>query len=172
MRMRTRIVAGAAVVAAATATATTLLVTQGSASSDGTQPSLAQVRHATAAFHSIAAAEHAHYEPFLPCFDDPTHGGMGQHFVDQARLKDDGRVSATHPEALVYEPRPDGYKLVAVEYIVPGPATLNPVPTLFGRPFTYAASLGVWKLHAWIWRPNPAGMFADYNPDVRMCPGR
>jgi hypothetical protein len=166
------VLTGVATVAAATATATTLLVTQGSASPGRSGPSLADVRNATAAYHSIAAAEHAHYEPFLACFDDPAHGGMGQHFVDQALLKDNGRVSATHPEALVYEPRPDGYRLVAVEYVVPGPDTLSPVPTLFDQPFTYNATLGVWKLHAWIWRPNPAGMFADYNPDVRMCPGR
>ena len=24
-------------------------------------------------------------------------------------------------------------------------------------------------MHAWVWKPNPAGMFADWNPNV-ICP--
>ena len=74
------------------------------------------------------------------------------------------------PAALVFEPHKDGrYQLVAVEYVVPGPPDMR-APHLLNHDFTYLSSLGVWKLHAWIFRPNPAGMFADYNPNVRQCP--
>ena len=27
--------------------------------------------------------------------------------------------------------------------------------------------LQVWYLHMWVWRENPAGLFADYHPGVR-----
>ena len=30
-------------------------------------------------------------------------------------------------------------------------------------------TLGIWALHAWIWRPNPGGMHADFNPQVSLC---
>lgn len=131
------------------------------------QAQLAQVRAATAAYHSIPAAEADGYIEFLPCFDDSALGGMGQHWLLPPAL---GRpLDPTKPAALVYEPRNGSYQLVAVEYVVPGPADMTP-PHLLGRDFTYLAALGVWKLHAWIWRPNPSGMFADYNPNSAMCP--
>ena len=63
----------------------------------------------------------------------------------------------------------DDQYVAAGATIVPGPADMTP-PHLLGRDFTYLSALGVWKLHAWIFRPNPAGMFADYNPSVRQCP--
>jgi hypothetical protein len=132
------------------------------------QSQLAQLRNATAAYHNLDAAEHAGFVPFLQCFDDATAGGMGQHFLLGSALN--GSVDLLNPPVLVYEPRDDGtYRLVAVEYVVPGPSTMTP-PQLLGQPFTYNSDLGVWKLHAWVWRPNPAGMFADFNPNVRMCP--
>jgi hypothetical protein len=133
------------------------------------QAQLAQVRAATAAFHgSTAAAERAGYIKFLPCFDDPQLGGMGQHWLLPGALA--APLDPTSPAALVYEPESDGsYRLVAVEYVVPGSPDMTP-PHLLGRDFTYLPSLGVWKLHAWIWRPNPSGMFSDYNPNSAMCP--
>ena len=61
---------------------------------------------------------------------------------------------------------------MAVEYIIPLSAWQSAAkPTLFGKDFTRIDSLGLWALHAWIWRPNPNGMFQNYNPSVRMCPG-
>jgi hypothetical protein len=131
------------------------------------QAQLAQVRAATAAYHSIPTAEARGYIEFLPCFDDPVQGGMGQHWLLPTALAQP--LDPTTPTALVYEPRDGSYQLVAVEYVVPGPSDMTP-PRLLGRNFTYLAALGVWKLHAWIWRPNPSGMFADYNPNSAMCP--
>jgi len=159
-----------AVVASACVLLTTTLISAvvPLASAGGSiQAQLAQVRAATATFHSIPAAEARGYIKFLPCFDDPALGGMGQHWLLPTALAQP--LNPTTPTALVYEPRDGSYQLVAVEYVVPGPADMTP-PRLLGRDFTYLAALGVWKLHAWIWRPNPTGMFADYNPNSAMCP--
>lgn len=134
------------------------------------QASLADVRQATAKFHDPAVALNAQYNPLLACFDLPGVGGMGQHYVNTGLL--DGTVNASEPEALVYEVDGDRLQLVAVEYIIPlGAWQSADKPTLFGKEFTRIDSLGLWALHAWIWRPNPDGIFANYNPNVRMCPG-
>jgi len=29
------------------------------------------------------------------------------------------------------------------------------------------APLGIWYLHVWHWEPNPSGVFADWNPNVK-----
>ena len=134
---------------------------------------LGAVRHATDAFHSLEASYKAGYAPLLACFDQtgPGGGGMGQHLVKGSLL--DATVVPTQPEGLVYEIRGDRLKLVAVEYIVPFtavPSTSNP-PHLFGRAFFKNTTLQLWALHAWIWRSNPMGTFANYNPNVRLCPG-
>ncbi|HET6818287.1 MAG TPA: hypothetical protein VFH66_13760 [Mycobacteriales bacterium] len=160
---------------AAVATLMTGLVTVSGVGTASAAPSiqaqLAQVRAATAAFHSIPAAEAAGYVKFLDCFDSAEFGGMGQHWLLPGALAKP--LDPASPAALVYEPRADGsYQLVAVEYVVPDPEkTLeNNKPELLGQQFTYLDALGVWKLHAWIWRPNPAGMFKDFNRNVNMCP--
>lgn len=132
-------------------------------------PGIAQVRRATAQFHALTAAEGAGYEAFLDCIDHPSEGGMGQHYVDFSIL--DGEVDALAPEALVYEVRGTQQKLVGVEYVVPQSAwTQADPPRLFGETFHRNDVLGIWALHAWIWRPNPAGMFTDFNRAVGACP--
>ena len=160
-----RILRSAAIAGALTVSAT-LLPTSIASAEPSVQSQLASLRQATAAYHSLDAAEADGFVPLLSCFDSPTLGGMGQHFFIPSRM---GVVSLNEPTALVYEPRDGRYNLVAVEYIVPGPGDMTP-PHLLGRDFTYLSALGVWKLHAWIYRPNPAGMFADYNTNVRACP--
>jgi hypothetical protein len=148
------------------------LSTSGVQASNGDDESaLAGVRHATAPYHDLDKAIAAQYGRLLPCFDLPGVGGMGQHYVDTSRL--DATIEANRPEALVYEVDGDRLQLVAVEYIVPWTAWAPAAPPqLFGRSFTRNTSLHLWALHAWIWRPNPSGMFANYNPAVKLCPGR
>jgi hypothetical protein len=136
------------------------------------QPDLDQVRRATAAFHSVAIAEEAGYaDSGLPCFDAST-GGMGFHWV---RGPLDDAPQANSPDALVYEPGPDGQlRLVGVEYLMAFDASPNQAPELFGQTFHELDlpqfGLHVWELHAWIWRPNPAGTFTDFNAHVAPCP--
>jgi hypothetical protein len=61
-----------------------------------------------------------------------------------------------------------------VEYIVrkdlwdaTGSSTL---PSLNGMSLHLEPSLGVYILHVWAWKNNPAGMFEDWNPSVALCP--
>ena len=140
------------------------------ASNGDDEGAVAGVRQATAAYHDLDKAVAAHYGPLLPCFDSPGVGGMGQHYVDTSRL--DATIEANRPEALVYEVDGNRLQLVAVEYIVPWTAWVSTTPPqLYGRAFFSNTTLHLWALHAWIWRPNPTGMFANYNPRVKLCPG-
>ncbi|MGH2557102.1 MAG: hypothetical protein ACRDHO_15525 [Actinomycetota bacterium] len=135
----------------------------------GGKSELSKVKKATARYHDLDKAIADGYERFLECFDLPGVGGMGQHYVDLAAL--DGEAEATHPEAMVYEVRGDRLKLVAVEYVIPQSEWSDPEPpSLFGQSFHRNDNLGIWALHAWIWRPNPLGLFEDWNPRVRLCP--
>ncbi|MEO8107008.1 MAG: hypothetical protein ABI720_06775 [Actinomycetes bacterium] len=149
--------------AAATVIGATLI----GAPASGSMAQFAGVRQATASLHTVAAAEGAGYEKFLPCFDSPA-GGMGQHYADLESI--DGSVDANHPEVLVFEPYKNQLRLVAVEYVVPqGAWTGAHPPSLFGEDFHRNDTLGIWALHAWIWRPNPDGVHADFNPHVALC---
>ena len=132
---------------------------------------LAQVRQATVQFHDVADAEAAGYEKFLPCFDDPVEGGMGQHWANMA-LIGDGIADPAKPEVLVYEPHNGKYQLVAVEYVLPPSeqyTEANP-PELLGAKYHFEDGLGIWALHAYVWRGNPSGVNSDFSPNVRMCP--
>ena len=134
------------------------------------QATVADVRNATAKYHDLGKAEHAGYGRLLPCFDQPGVGGMGQHYVNTGLF--DSEVDPRTPEALVYEVDGDRLQLVAVEYIIPFSSwTSQTPPRLFGMSFYRNESLELWALHAWVWRPNPTGMFANYNPSVKLCPG-
>ena len=140
------------------------------ASNGDDENAVASVRNATAAFHDVGLAQAAGYQKLLNCFDLPGVGGMGQHYVDTSSLG--ATVVKDHPSALVYEVDGDRLQLGAVEYIIPWQAWVSPTPpSLFGTTFTSVTSLHLWALHAWIWRPNPLGMFANYNPNVKLCPG-
>lgn len=135
---------------------------------------LAEANLATAAFQDVEEAEAAGYVSTLEtlaCHENPGVGGMGLHYLDESLM--DATVDATAPEALVYELDDNGdiAGLVAHEYIVPMDSwTDDEPPTLFGQDYTQHPVLPIWKLHAWVWKDNPAGMFEDYNPKVRLCP--
>jgi hypothetical protein len=136
----------------------------------------AQVRKATARFHSIDNALAAGYAQFLGCVSEPGEGAMGIHFIN-GELIGDTVVDALRPEALMFEPGPRGkMRLVGVEYIVfqqAWDAENESPPSLFGEHFHLVESpnrYGVpafYELHAWIWQHNPYGMFEDWNPRVR-----
>jgi hypothetical protein len=148
--------------------AATLVIPEAQASAS--EANVADVRNATAQFHDLDKAIKAQYGRLLPCFDLPGVGGMGQHYVNTRLL--DNVVDARQPEGLVYEVNGDRLQLVAVEYIIPQAAWTSSVPpSLLGHSFFKNDALGLWALHAWIWRPNPLGMFANYNPSVKLCPG-
>lgn len=106
------------------------------------------------------------------CFEKPGVGAMGYHYINTDML--DIRLDRTRPEALVFATGSDGkLAFVAVEYIVPiqawEDAKLEGVPQLHGLEFHRNDNLGVYVLHAWIGKDNPAGLFEDWNPLV-SCP--
>ncbi len=135
---------------------------------------LAAANLATAQFQDVEMAESAGYVSTidaLGCFESPSAGGMGLHYLNESLL--DASVDATRPEALVYELDHNGdiTELVALEYIVPVEAwDESHPPSLFGQHFHQHPVLPLYVLHAWIWKDNPSGMFEDFNPKVRMCP--
>ena len=149
------------------------------------QDQLARVRAATDGFHSLAVAENAGYGEFYVCTDHVTDGTMGQHYVNLDLVLDTATgvptIDPLQPEALVYEPRINGgYRLVGVEYVVfqaAWDAANDAPPALFGKTFTLIGAgnrYGLdpfYELHAWIWRPNPSGIFKDWNPKV-TCRGQ
>ncbi len=159
-----RIVVSAALVATAT-------VAPASADAGG-EATLAQLRAATSQFHDVTVAEGAGYGKALSCFDLPGVGGMGQHYINGSLI---GTTDPLQPAAMVYGIEANGnLRLGAVEWIVPRTAdNYNTPPVLYGHSFV-AVTVGgtlLWVLHAWIWTPNPDGMFENFNPAVPLCPG-
>lgn len=124
------------------------------------------VRSANDRFQDVAVATAEGYMP-MPCVSGPAGGAMGVHYVNGDLLKDDA-VDIAHPEAVMYEPGPDGtLTLVGVEYITfKGPAALQGHLFNFsGAPNRYGLD-PFYELHVWAWKANPTGTFADMNPDV------
>ncbi len=139
---------------------------------DGGSPAvrrdLAALRRLTAPFHDVRKAGEAGWNVQLTgCLANPPEGAMGYHYANTAFIDAEARV--LEPELLLYEPESNGrLRLVGVEYIIPYslvPAASTP-PVLFGHEFHHNDAFQLWGLHAWIWRHNPAGMFADWNPMV------
>jgi hypothetical protein len=127
---------------------------------------LTQLRLVTAPFHVLQRAIDAGWtEDITGCLALPGVGGMGHHYVNWD-IFFDGEVDPLKPELLVYVPTPGGLKLGAVEYLVFDDALEGPVPELFGQPFHYNPAIDAWVLHVWLWRGNPAGLFADWNPSI------
>ena len=142
-----------------------------------TQSDVVRIRIATAQFHRPADARAAGYVqvPGLDaCFEKPGTGGMGFHYIDTVELNNT-TLNLQRPEALVYTPGPNGIlELGAVEYIVRkdlwDAAGSSELPKLNGMSLHLEPSLGVYILHVWAWKNNPAGMFEDWNPAVALCP--
>ncbi len=156
-----------------------MLASQGQ--NEKSQAEFAALRQATARYHDIGAA--AEDEFFLGingtvkgCVSHQTAGAMGYHYGNQARFND-VTINEDEPEVLVYQTGEDGsLKLGAVEWVVPKAAweAAHGVgaapPQVHGHDFMILNPMLNWYVaHAWIWKKNPSGMMADWNPDV-TCP--
>lgn len=137
------------------------------------------VRAATQQFSDVNAATRAGYQPLFGCVSGPDHGAMGIHYINLA-LVADGKIDAAHPEAIIYEPTPNGLEMVGVEFIVDAAAWLSKnsaPPMLEGQAFHMVGSPNryglpaFFELHVWAWRHNPNGAFVDWNNRV-TCEGR
>jgi hypothetical protein len=130
---------------------------------------LAALRRVTASFHDFEKGKDAGWSTQItPCMTDPGGaGGMGFHYGKTSLI--DGTASVETPQLLLYEPEKNGrLRLVAVEYIIPYSfhARSAAPPVLFGQPFQQVDVFQLWGLHAWVWRDNPSGIFASWNPRV------
>jgi hypothetical protein len=118
---------------------------------------------------NVALADGYHLEPV--CVASPD-GGMGYHAVNFGLFADPA-LNPLQPEALLYANFGGQLRLVGVEWLTPDIG--QPHPSLFGQPFDgpmpgHAPGMPVhYDLHAWIWLPNPSGVFAQWNPLV-TCP--
>ena len=141
----------------------------------------------------VALADGYQRDPMNIC-ETPAHmgviqdlGAMGIHYVRPDLLgigKDQTRLDVTRahadfnqPAGLIYEPQPDkSLALVAIENVVSATTWEttghNGPPTFFETPFRLRpANSGMqtasqYELQIWLYRDNPSGMFAPYNPNV------
>ena len=143
------------------------------------------VRNATQLYQNTAPAG---YGPVLGCVSGSDHGAMGVHYVNGnlingQTLLSNGQLDPTKPQALIYEPQPNGApKLVAVEFIILASALpSNAAPEVNGhlmlyidgpsaaRPDAPQNRYGLpafFELHVWAWKDNPQGPCVDWNNHV------
>ena len=139
-----------------------------------------RIREATTAFQDVAGAEAAGYalladKDGITCIDNADEGTMGIHYAN-GDLVAAGAVDPAKPQVLVYEPGDnDELQLVGVEYVVfqeGWDAAHDAPPSLFGEEFMLTSvenRYGLpafYSMHAWVWKTNPSGDFAMWNPDV------
>jgi hypothetical protein len=123
------------------------------------QSGLAALRNATARFHDLESTAASGRVDLHLCVDH-----MGEHFADPTTFSD-GKLDPVDPEAMVYADDGNGHRrLVAVEWVSDQPGDVMDIPLHFNP------AVNLWVLHAWVWSPNPSGMFADMNPRVGNCP--
>jgi hypothetical protein len=142
---------------------------------DHTSPLVHVVRQATERFKDVAAAEADGYAHQFGCVSGPDFGAMGLHYVNLPLLVD-GELDPTRPEAIIYEPLPNGrLKLIGAEYVVPAQiwdATHDAAPQLMGQLFHLLEGpnrfgpQSLYALHVWAWKENPNGAFVNWHPNV------
>jgi hypothetical protein len=144
---------------------TTLATTSPTSADDQLSPQnladLAAARKATARFHRVEQAEAEGYINLNFCEE-----GEGCHWLNPALL--DGVFDPTKPEILLYVRDGDGWRLVAVEYVVPLSLSPGVAPEGFSGDADHwrenSEGVGLWECTAWIWLHNPNGMFEQHNP--------
>ena len=150
---------------------------------------IAAIRDTTVAYHDVEVARARGYRPSSAGCEAEDIGAMGIHYGNGALLGilpgvrpptgNNSVIDPLRPEVLLYEPEPDGrLRLVAIEYVVyraAWDAVNDDPPTLLGVPFDQKFGADAhghadhYELHLWLWRHNPLGMFAPWNPKV-SCP--
>ncbi len=150
-------------------------------------PELARVRAALERYQDPFVAVRDGYLSTVGCVHYPKAGGpgripypagaMGIHFLNLQLV---GPVpDPMRPPILLYEPVDGTLRLVAAEWFIPLATGIKERPTIFGQPFQgpmpgheplLPKALHHYDLHVWLWKANPAGLFAPTNPDVR-CAG-
>ena len=127
---------------------------------------IATLQRVTARYHDINVAFADQFVLLHPCETRGNEGPVGAVYVNVARLTD-GVIDPESPDALIYEPTRSGaLRLVGVEFAIPKAMAGGQPPTFLGATFQNEDEFGVFALHAWVWRNNPEGLFAETNPRV------
>ena len=159
------------------------------------QKGINQIRQISDPYHDLAAATAAGYTAWSPdptvtgaTCPSSADGKMGYQRVNVAYrgsaadpANGDAEIDLTKPEMLLYEKTTTGsLSLVGVESLVFKAAWERvhgagaAPPEILGHPFlasthTFAGNtspIDHYELHVWVWKDNPNGMFAPYNPGV------
>jgi hypothetical protein len=128
---------------------------------------IAALQRVTARYHDLNVAKKEGFVLLHECESRPGEGPVGIVYVNIQRLMD-GVINPDAPDALIYEPSGDRRpRLVGVEFAVPYALwTEQQPPKFLGATFQREDEFGVFALHAWVWRNNPDGLFAETNPNV------
>lgn len=140
---------------------------------------LSRMRAGTSRYHDFSQAVDDGFIPFSPCVASPM-GGMGVHYAHPDRIADIS-VDPARPEMILYVPTDDGrMELVGVEFMVNAEAWHgaghSEAPSVAGVPYDppdpnhpHPEMAAAYTLHVWLWKDNPDGIFAPFNPNV-SCP--
>jgi len=133
---------------------------------------IATLQRVTARYHDLNVAKDDEFVLLHECESRPGEGPVGIVYVHMGRLMD-GVIDPETPDALIYEPTRNGRpRLVGVEFAVPYLLwTQEEPPKFLGATFQREDEFGVFALHAWVWRSNPEGLFAESNPRVSCGEG-
>ena len=174
------VAAAAALVAAAAAQAAPRFSAHGEPAA--VQRQLGAVKAALDKYRDVNVAKADGYAVGSPCEMTPTSkgaswwgGAMGVHFINQALLTKP--LNPLKPPVLTYAPTANGgFQLLAAEYFKPDAdqklTTDSDRPSLFGRAFDgpmlgHSPQMPIhYDLHVWLWKANPVGLFAPWNPTV------
>jgi hypothetical protein len=138
------------------------------------------VHNATKRLRTPARAVAAGYIATDACVELPGVGGMGYHYLNPALAGDDV-IDPARPEVLVFVPARKGrLRLGAVEYFKADAdqdlTTDSDRPSLFGdhdfegpMPGHEPGMPVHYDKHVWLYKHNPAGQLAPWNPTVH-CP--
>ena len=137
------------------------------------------VRDATERFRDVSVAEGEGYGLLFGCVSGGDYGAMGLHFVNFP-LVADGKIDATTPEIVLYEPTSNGrLRITGADFLVfaaDWDKTHTSAPELNGQLFHLFDApnrFGLppfYTLHVWAWKDNPNGTFTNWNPSV-SCDG-
>ena len=179
-----RMIAVAVALAALAASGAAYASAAASPSSPTAGKQLAEIRAATAKYHSLATAKQAGWNVLfadingLTCIadtDTPSMGGMGYHWINPNNV---GSTDPLKPAALIYASTGGGnQRLAGMEYVVRDvPTGSVSQPFLNGQGFMYnepgnrfMGPDAFWSLHIWAWDHNPSGTYAMWNPKI-TCP--
>jgi hypothetical protein len=126
-----------------------------------TRADLARARSATAKYDRVEQAEADGYINLNFCEE-----GEGCHWLKPSLL--DNEFDPAQPEILLYLRDGEGWRLVAVEYVVPLSLSPGVAPEGFEGNADHwredSEGVGLWELTCWLWLHNPNGIFEQHNP--------